>query len=183
METITEKYERLRPLIQGGDLILFHGTSIISKTIQNFDSAYYNHIGVVIEIDNALGICDANGDGVQWDRLSWRIAKYKPKGDFVIIRPLNNNEEIQQQLKTLLKRSDEKWIKYDYKNGIKEMFNRKFNLHLPIHLKYDKAICSSNDAQYAINLNLVTEEFKKLQIQFPQDYIRYLNKSNTKIIN
>ena len=181
METIKEKYARLRPLLLEGDIILFHGRSLLSRTIQFFDNCYYNHVGVIIESNGALGICDANGDGVQWDRLSWRIEKYSQYGDFTIIRSLSNNQEVKQQLKILLKKSDEGWIKYDYSNGVKEMLNRKFRLNLKIKLKYDKAICSTNDAKYAINLNITTEAFKSLRIQFPEDYIRYLNKSNTKI--
>jgi hypothetical protein len=175
------KYDNMRQYIKGGDIILFHGTSIISKIIQWGDSCYWNHVGVVIECDGALGICDANGNGVQWDRLSWRIMKYGNGGNFVIIRPMCNNELIEQQLKLLLAKSDRKWIKYDFYNGIKELFNRRFNTHLKVNLKDDKAICSTEDAMYAISLGVVVDKFKNETIQFPQDYIRYINHNNAKI--
>jgi hypothetical protein len=175
------KYDNMRQYLREGDIILFHGTGIVSKVIQWGDSCYWNHTGVIIECNGALGICDANGNGVQWDRLSWRIRKYRNGGNFVIIRPLCNNELIKQQLRLLLVKSDQKWIKYDYYNGIKELINRKFNTHFSIKLKDDKSICSTEDADYAINLGIVTDKFKNEKIQLPQDYIRYINHDTAKI--
>jgi hypothetical protein len=181
---IEQKYDLLRPHIKEGDIIVFHGTHLLAQIIQNCDSAYYNHMGVIIECNSALGICDANGNGVQWDRLSWRIAKYHHSGsDFDIIRPLNNREEVRQQLRILLLRSDEKWVKYDFINGVKELLNRKFESSIfKIKLNNDRAICSSNDAKYAINLGIMTDEFAKQRIQFPQDYIRYLNADKARVL-
>ena len=181
--TISEKYELLRPKISSGDLILFHGTSLLSKTIQWADHAYFNHIGVVIDSYGALFILDANANGVQSDRLSYRINGYKKYSDFTIISPKENRLNIDRQMAILLKRSDDKTIKYDFDNGIKEMFNRATNTNRFKIKENDKAICSSNVYQYAINLNMVTSDFEKLRIAFPQDYIRYANHNNIKIIN
>ena len=68
-----------------------------------------------MESSEVFGICDANSDGVQWDRLSWRIKKYSRGGDFTIIRSFENSAEVERQLRFLLKQSGEKWIKYDFK--------------------------------------------------------------------
>jgi len=175
------KYYKIRPKIGDGDIILFHGTGIIANVIQSCDKSYYNHIGVIIEKFGTLYIVDSNADGVQADRLSRRILKYKNGGDFTIIKVINKSK-IESSLTTLLKRSED-WIKYDLRNGIKELLNRKFNLSLPIYLNDKRDICSDFVSDYQIKIGMVTNEFKKLKIAFPQDTIRYLNKENTIILD
>lgn len=59
MENINDKYKRVRQYIKDGDIVLFHGTSIVSRMIQNCDSSYFNHVGVVFEKLGALYIVDA----------------------------------------------------------------------------------------------------------------------------
>ena len=178
METIQEKYNRIRPQIEGGDLILFRGTKLLAKLIQWCDDSYFNHIGVVVEQYGALFIVDANGDGVQADRLSQRINSYKKYADFTILKPLASEYRIEEAMHNLLKRSDNNTIKYDFNNGAKELFNRKFNPSFKINENSEKrAICSSNVFKYAISLDMVTSGFRTLRIAFPQDYIRCLNKA------
>ena len=184
METISEKYERLRPQLQDGDIIIYHGTSLVSKIIRWSDNnAYYCHIGVVIKKHNALFTVDAEARGVNATRLSYRVKSYSKHSDFMIIRPLLNREDINRAMATLLQRSDDKTIKYDFDNGLKEMFNRKFKSIFKIKETPNEAICSSNVSGYAKTLQIVTEEFNKLRIAFPQDYIRYLALNNVKTIN
>lgn len=89
---------------------------------------------------------------------------------------------IRSELRSLLTRGDNKWIRYDFKNGIKELLNRKFGWKLKIKLDDSTSICSAYDAEYAMNLGMVTDEFKKLKIAFPQDFLRYLDTNNAKII-
>jgi hypothetical protein len=173
MENILKKYDRLRHLIKDGDIILFHGTGFVARTIQKCDKSYYNHVGIVFEKCGALYIVDANANGVQCDRLSFRINKYRKGGDFTIIKPLNTNSQIQEELTKLLKRSDKKWIRYDFYNGIKELLNRRFGWNLKIQLDERHDICSDFVSSYQINLKLVNEDFLKLRIAFPEDTIRY----------
>jgi len=183
MEIILEKYKRLRPLIKDGDIILFHGTSIMARIIQWCDKSYYNHVGVVVEKLGAFYIVDANASGVQADRLSWRIKKYK-RGTFIIIQPTVTDYIVEDELKSLLRRVDVKWVKYDFWNGFKELVNRKFNWNLKITYNDDADICSDTTANYTMSLQMVLiEKFIKLRIAFPQDYIRYRNLDHTKIIN
>lgn len=172
METVTEKYDRIRPLIKDGDLILFRGTGILAKIIQNCDKSYYNHIGIIIEKLGALYIIDANGNGVQADRLSYRVSKYKG-GDFTIVHPLCDREDIDFELRRILKRSDEKTIKYDFWNGFKELMNRKFNSNFKVELDERHDICSDFVSEYQLNLGLLNKDFINVRISFPQDTIRY----------
>ena len=148
---INDKYNLLRPQIADGDLILFHGTRLISKIIQWCDSSYYNHIGVVTERHGALFIVDASSDGVQADRLSYRINGYKNGGDFTIIKSLKSREEINLQMKILLARSDGNTIKYDYNNGSKELFNRKFKNRFKINNYDNHNICTKYVCLYSVN--------------------------------
>lgn len=179
---IKEKYNLLRPEISDGDLILFHGTKIVSKIIQWCDKSYYNHIGIVTERHGALFIVDANGSGVQADRLSYRVNSYGNGCDFIIIKPHNSKENISDAMKVLLMRSDKTTIKYDFSNGAKELYNRKFKNRFKINVDNNKDICSDFVSVYAMSLRMVTDEFSNLRIAFPQDYIRFRNISKTIII-
>lgn len=182
MENITEKYKRVRQYIKDGDIILFHGKGIVASIIQNCDSSYFNHVGVVFEKLGALYIVDANENGVQADRLSFRINKYSPKGDFTILKPTATSEEIQIALTKILKRSDGKTIKYDFWNGFKELMNRKFGWKLKVDLDESHDICSDYVSTYEVELKMVTDEFLKLRIAFPQDSMRYMSE-NVIVIN
>jgi hypothetical protein len=182
METITEKYSRVRQYIKDGDIVLFHGRGLVASIIQNCDSSYFNHVGIVFEKLGALYIVDANENGVQADRLSFRIKKYSPNGDFTILKPTATNEEIQKSLTKILKRSDEKTIKYDFWNGFKELMNRRFGWNLKVDLDESHDICSDYVSTYQVELKMVSDEFLKLRIAFPQDSIRYMT-DNVIIIN
>lgn len=179
---IVDKYNMFRGLLKDGDLVLFHGKGIIANIIQHCDNAYYNHIGVIIEKHGALFIVDSNEKGVQADRLSWRINKYRKGGDFTIIRPLIGIEFINSEMNRLLHRSDDKWIRYDFFNGIKELLNRRFGFKLKVNLNEDRDICSDFVSRYACNLDLVNQKFKDKSIVFPEDYIRYINEENANVI-
>lgn len=179
MESINQKYSRLRSMIKDGDIILFHGTGIIAKIIQFCDKSYYNHVGIVFDKCGALYIVDANENGVQADRLSYRINKYRKGGNFTIVKPLAENSDIQFALSKLLKRSDSKTIKYDFMNGVKELFNRLFNMHLKVDLDESRSDFVSS---YQSELGMLNEDFKKVRIAFPEDTIRYKTE-NVQIID
>jgi len=182
MESINDKYKRVRQYIKDGDIVLFHGRGIVANIIQNCDHSYFNHVGIVFEKLGALYIVDANENGVQADRLSFRINKYSPKGDFTVLKPTATNEEIQIALTKILKRSDGKTIKYDFWNGFKELMNRKFGWSLKVDLDESHDICSDYVSTYQVELKMVTDDFLKLRIAFPQDSIRYMSE-NVILIN
>jgi hypothetical protein len=174
LENINQKYARLRPSISNGCLILCRGTKPLAKLIQTCDNnAYHNHILVVFKKYDALYCVDANASGVQADRLSKRISSYKG-GDFTIIKPNATELEIDMALAKLLKRSDSKWIKYDFINGAKELANRAFGYKFKIKYSDDRDICSDFVSQYQKDLNMLNKYFEYVRISFPQDTIRYL---------
>lgn len=177
METIFEKYQRVRPLIKDGDLILFRGTRLLARIIQNCDKAYFNHIGIVIEAHSGLLIVDSQSNGVEADRLSERIADYK-KGDFCVIK--SKTEIIDSELDRLMIRQDSKDILYDYNNGFKELLNRKFGWNLKIHANENRDICSDFVYEYACRNGFVVP-FEN-RVAFPMDYIRYRNRKRTELI-
>ena len=171
MELIKEKYTRIRSKIENGDVILFRGNHLLSKIIQESDSdAYYNHVGIVLKISDALFIIDSNANGVEPARLSERIDKYV---DFKVLRSKKTVEQINESLKFVLKKQDSSKIKYDYWNGFKAMLNRKFNFNLKIKIKNNRNICSMFVLPYAYDLDIVSMPESMDDLFFPQDFIRY----------
>jgi hypothetical protein len=173
METIKEKYTRIRPLINNGDVILFRGEKALAKIIQECDSnAYYNHVGIVLKIHGALFIIDSNAKGVEPAKLSERIEKYV---DFDIMRSLENEALIQAALQIVLRKQDNKKIKYDFCNGAKALLNRKFKTKFETHIEDYRNICSMFVLPYALELKIVKLPSEMNNLFFPQDYIRYKN--------
>lgn len=177
METITDKYNRIRPLIKDGDLILFHGTRLLAKIIQHCDKAYYNHIGIVMEMHGGLFILDSQASGVVSDRLSKRISDYK-KGEFCVIH--SKTEIADAELDKLISGQDLTAPLYDYANGTRELLNRKFGWNIKLKPSKDRDICSDFVYEYALRNNFI-EPFKN-RVAFPEDYIRHRNISETLLI-
>ncbi len=200
METIQEKYKRIRPLIKDGDLVLFHGTKLLAKIIQHCDrdriypgsdnwlikllgwkqykAAYFNHIGIVMESHNGLFILDSQSNGVESDRLSERINDYK-NGDFCIIQSIEELG-IDEEMEKLFAREDMTDVLYDYENGFKELLNRKFGWNLKIKPNDKKDICSDFVYEYALKTKMICP-FEN-RVAFPQDYVRFRNEKETILI-
>lgn len=179
-ETIQQKYARLRPFISQGDLILFHGERLLAQTIQESDNdAYFNHVGVVGEITFAKFIIDSNANGVEPDRLSERLLKYK---DFCVIKPNKTTKEINLYLSELLMRQDQHKIKYDFINGAKALLNRlcRTNIFKTKQVQYRK-ICSMFTYDYALKLEMIEPMKDEDRLFFPQDYIRFIK--NATVLN
>jgi hypothetical protein len=173
---IKEKYDRLRPIMKQGDLIVFRGHKLLSKIIQEADrDAYYNHVGVIGEISGALFIIDSNGNGVHPERLSERVLGYS---DFTIIRSDKDENIIGRALKNLLKKQDDTEIKYDFVNGAKAVFNRWFRLNFKTKKVYNRDICSMFVLPFALELEMVLPLKEMNNLFFPQDYIRQLYKAS-----
>ncbi len=88
--TIQEKYRRLRPMINNGDIILVRGYSLLAKAIQWGDSkdgenAYWNHALVVFKVGDRLLAIQSMAHGVEPDFLSTELMANE---DFMILRPL-----------------------------------------------------------------------------------------------
>lgn len=74
METISEKYKRVRSQIKDGDWIIFSGTGIVASVIREADSdSFASHIGRVVKLKNRFLIVDSNARGNKPEWLSTRI--------------------------------------------------------------------------------------------------------------
>jgi len=188
METIQEKYERLRPQIGNGCLGVMSKNALISKVILKHDrnpdrsKAEFSHVFSIFESDlngeKRLFVLDANPGGVKPAFLSDRI---RDCNNFLIIKPLCSQDVIEKALSTSFDRA-QTGIKYDYKNAIKEGLNRRYGFSLNIKKEANKDICSEWTETQAITQDMVTEPFKSLKLTFPQDYIRYNKESTTLIL-
>lgn len=178
MESINEKYQRIRPSLTDGCLILLSKNRIVSKIIRNCDKSEFSHVGIVFEKLGRWFIIDSNAQGVHPDLLSERI---KISNNFCFIEPTVDPFVIETEMQKAILYS-ERGIKYDFSNGIKELINRKFGTSLRITQRDEHDICSDYTSNYAINLSMVTKDFEKLRLPFPQDYMRFNNKETTKIL-
>lgn len=183
METKEEHYLRIRNEITDGCLFIMNKNAFISKGIRWFDNnAEYSHVGLVFEKElgdrKRLFIIDSNETGVKPALLSDRL---KECDSFLVIKPLCNLHKININLANSFDRA-EKGIKYDYKNAIKEAFNRKLSTRFKIKLKDNSEICSQWTKIQAIEQDMVSFEFSLLELPFPQDYLRYRNIATTSVL-
>jgi len=178
METIQEKYQRIRPTLTDGCLFLCSKNKIVSKIIRNCDNSEFSHVGIVFEKFGRWFIMDSNANGVHPDLLSERI---DISNNFCFIQPTIGSFYVDKEMKQAIINS-EAGISYDFSNGIKELINRKIGTSLRITKRDRHDICSDYTANYAINLEMVTEAFQKLELPFPQDYIRYNDTHTTRIL-
>ncbi len=181
METIQEKYQRLRPLLTDGCLFLCSKNKIVSKIIRNCDKSEFSHVGIVFEKFGRWFIMDSNASGVHPDLLSERI---NIADNFCFIQPMPEvfrSHPIDEEIKQAIIYS-ETGISYDFSNGIKELVNRKIGTSLRITKRDQHDICSDYTANYAIKTYMVVYPFHSLELPFPQDYIRYNNAETTKIL-
>ncbi len=183
METILEKYNRIRPNITDGCLFLMSKNAFISRVIRNCDDkAEFSHIGLIFSktfgSDKRLFIIDSNENGVHPELLSARI---NACNNFAIIKPLCSLSIIEDVLWNSFLQADES-IKYDFFGGFKELVNRKFGTTMKITRGANHKICSDWVRDVAIKQDMVNLDFGALSLPFPQDYIRYRNINTTELM-
>lgn len=171
METIKEKYARLRPLLKGGDVLLFEGVKPISNIIRVSDDCTFTHVGIVLDVLGTFFIIDSNRNGVQPARLSERISQYEG-GNFIVKRARQTQKQINIELSQLLKNTDRR-IKYDFINGAKSLLNRFVKTKFKLEKEADRVICSEFVKPYAQRLEMIFAISLKNSLFFPQDFIRY----------
>lgn len=183
METISEKYKRVRGQIKDGDFIVFSGTGIVASVIREADSdSFASHIGRVVKLKNRFLIVDSNARGNKPEWLSTRIEEYYKNSDFIIIRSNLDEDIIQSNVVDFINESDDARTKYDFTNGIKELLNRAFGFKLKIKLRGKYNICSQSVRKSFQALDMCTLQFTLLSIAFPQDYIRFRNDLTTELL-
>lgn len=184
METVSEKYQRLRPLISDGCIGLMSKNAIISRMIRNNDPnpdgspATFSHCFLIFEKCGRKFVVDANENGVHPELLSVRLSQ---ADNFTIIKPLANIDIINIALEKAFIRA-EKSISYDFTNVIKAFINNKFGTKLQYKTRDEHDYCSDYCKDPAITMEIVNSLFSNLGIISPQDYLRYRNESNTTIL-
>lgn len=168
------KYDNYRDQIQNGDLVLFRGDSALSKTIQNLDNAYYNHIGLVISSNGRNFVLDSNAKGVEPGFLSERMNGYI---DFCIIRPSGWNPAlITQAAGNAIEKASSNHIRYDFQLLIDILIYRKTGIDPGLNAQ-NKDICSEFARRFVRFLSPVSDCYEQpnLPTKFitPWDFIVY----------
>jgi hypothetical protein len=178
-----KKYDDLRSQIRNGDIMLFRGESLLSKQIQEFDDAYYNHTGLVFESNNRLFILDSNVKGVNPEFLSVRIDGYT---DFCIIRPFKwDDDTISQAVAACFDKASIPHIKYDVNLLLQIAIYRKTGIRVGID-RENRDICSEFVRRYTRYLapKPTCYEQPNLPTDFitPWDFIIYANEKEFEVM-
>lgn len=142
-----EHYEKhVRPFVKNGDIMLFRGRRLLARTIQFFDGAYYNHVGVVYESAGRFMIIDSNRRGVHPEFLSDRCMGY---GDVGILRPAEKyTPGIPAAIETVMKIADD-GVKYDFLLLPRIAIARKLGIDIKRLGADHRDICSEWTRRYA----------------------------------
>ena len=173
---IKEKYKQARPYIKNGDIVLFRGKRLLAKLIQYFDSAYYNHAGVIFKVGERVMIIDSNGKGVKPDFLSDRMNGYI---DFCILSPKRTEVEVCTTLDKVLERVDN-GTKYDFFLLPRIAIIKKIKIDF-IGWGSERRNISSEFVRYYTDwLNILC--YKNMPLITPQDLIRYRDKEEISLL-
>lgn len=167
-----EKYNKLRDEIKNGDLILYRGNSMLAKSIEYFDKAYYNHIGVVWrpEDTNRVLTLDMWSNGLDCIPLSRRMAGYK---DFCILRPKVSNDKTESAIRLVMDDWDGRDIKYNYMLLFRVALIKKTGIDLTGFGNKDRFICSQFVQRYCDLLGLKT--YSMINLITPEDFRRFID--------
>lgn len=168
---LCKDYYTVRGQIQAGDIVLYRGNGILARMIQYFDSAHWNHVGMVEQIGDRLVTIEMWNKGIQLIPLSRRVDSYK---EFAVLRPIAPAEDKKKGLVELVNCWDRD-EKYDYWLLPRIAIYKKTGINLKVLGKNKRNICSELAQKYtnAIGLNC----YKDLELPTPQDFIRKINLS------
>lgn len=170
-------YYNIRKDIKDGDIIAYRGNGFLAKTIQFFDNAYYNHVGIAKWIGNRLFTIDMWYQGIEIVPLSRRM-KYYDK--FCIIRPLNKSSQLVDVVIDSVIEKIERDAKYDYFLLPRIAFLKKTGIDLVRLGKNNRYVCSEL-CQYFFN-NLEIDCYKNINLITPQDFIRKANEDEVELL-
>jgi hypothetical protein len=173
-DKILPKYSTHRSEIKNGDVILFHGTSMMSKAIQYFDEAYFNHSGIVWipEKSDRVLTLDMWQQGLACLPLSRRMSGYS---DFCVIRPKVDSAVIDQAIKTALGLWDGRDVGYNYGLLLRIAMIKKTGIDLTGLGKKNNFICSGF-TQYFISL-LGLHTYENVKLITPEDFMRFIDEN------
>lgn len=171
---IPQKYIDHRSEFQNGDLVLYRGSSLLARAIQYFDSAYYNHVGVVVKSEqfDRLLTLDMWTEGLACVPLSRRMAGYK---DFCILRPQVDPVIVDSAIKKIMQSWDGRDIKYDMLLLLRIAMIKKTGIDITGLSNKERYICSEFAQYYTHSLGL--ENYDQIDLITPQDFLRYKNDS------
>lgn len=176
-----QKYDQNRDRILTGDIILFRNSTKmmwLSKSIQHFDKAYYNHIGLVFAfgtgVNKRLFILDSNAPGVQPDFLSDRMDMYE---DFCVLRPRPQWRDI-GLLESAVSRTIQRaqtHIKYDFMLILEVATERSLGRNVMNIGQGNRDICSEFIYRYVKELYTIAYDYTKNTWGWisPQDFLRF----------
>ena len=166
---MTRQYynELVRPNIQSGDIMLFRGKHLLARTIQFFDNATYNHVGIVYESLGRFFVIDSNENGVRPDFLSERCMKYE---EVAVLRPCEKyRAKINSAIEAIIALADEK-IKYDFMLLPRIAIARKLGIDFLQLGSEQRDLCSEWARRYARALGATC--YDNGTWITPQDFIR-----------
>lgn len=164
---IKEKYKQARPFIKNGDIVLFRGKHLLARLIQYFDSAYYNHAGVVVKFNDRFLILDSVRKGVKPDFLSERMNEYQ---DFCVLSPIRTDTEINKALDMAFDRGDSK-TRYDFLLLPRIAILKKLKIDFTGWGSDGRDTCSEFAKYYTDCLNIRC--YEDIHLISPEDFIRY----------
>lgn len=173
----SKEYYNIRGGVQDGDIFVYNGNGFMSKSIQYFDNAYYNHIGMVKKFGDRLFTIDMWTHGIEILPLSRRVGGYL---NFCMVRPKNKTpEEINIALEQVLQLVDRD-EKYDYGLLPRIALYKKTKINLGVLGSRDRFICSEL-AQFFTN-KLDINCYKDIDMITPQDFIRHANEDEVQVL-
>lgn len=173
-----KEYYNVRSEFKDGDIILYRGHGFMSKSIQYFDSAYYNHVGIVKWIGSRLFTIDMWTRGIEIIPVSRRMNEYD---EFCIIRPKNKSLDITNLAIESVFEKVERDTHYDYFLLPRVAFLKKTGIDLVGMGKKDRFICSELVQYFTDNLNINC--YKEIDLITPQDFIRYKDENEVEILH
>ena len=172
-----KEYYNVRSEFKDGDMPLYRGSGFLAKSIQYFDKAYYNHIGVIKWINGRLFTVEMWTEGIIFIPLSRRMKTYD---DFCIARVKNKSqEEFLKAIDGLLEQV-ERDTNYDYFLLPRIAFYKKTNIDLVGMGKRNRFICSELAQSFTDSLNVKC--YENVDLITPQDFLRYKDDNEVEIL-
>lgn len=176
-DKIPEKYYEVREQFQNGDIVLYKGSSFLAKSIQYFDKAYFNHIGIIWKVNNRLFTLDMWKEGLVLTPLSNRMKGYK---DFCVLRP---KKVSLKKIDVAIDLSLDSWtgnVKYDFFLLFRIALIKKTGIDITGLGKKKKFICSEFAQEFCNYLGIPT--YKNIKLITPQDFMRFIDSKEFDIL-
>jgi len=171
------EYYNVRGEFKDGDMAIFRGHSLLAKSIIYFDSAYYNHVGMLKWINSRLFIVEMWSEGIQFIPLSRRMKGYD---NFCVARVKDKTqEEFLSAIDCLLEKI-ERDMKYDYLLLPRIAFYKKTGIDLVGLGKRNRFICSELAQSFTNSLGV--DCYKDVSLITPQDFLRKKDDNEVEIL-